>query len=104
MPDLLKTNPCLSTKHERVKFTSLIISPETAATEWFPIMKLLSVQLYRLESIMRFDRALRITRPLPSAKTRCPYCLDALVTTSVFRADLRLEFGGKTIAGLFAAS
>ena len=38
-----------------------------------------------------------------SAKTRCPSSPDELVSMSVFCADLGLEVGGKTIAGLSAA-
>ena len=50
---------------------------------------------------MRFDCALYITRTLTSAKTRCPCSPDAPVSTSVFWVELRLEFGGKTITGLY---
>ena len=41
---------------------------------------------------------------LTSAKIWCPCGRDALVNTSVFCADLRLVLGGKTVAGLSAAS
>ena len=51
---------------------------------------------------MRFDRA-----PCVAAYFTKTWCLcgqNALVNTSVFCMDLRLEFGGKTIASLFVAS
>ena len=41
---------------------------------------------------------------LASAKTWCPKGPDVFVYTTVFCADLRLDFGGKTIAGLSAAN
>ena len=44
------------------------------------------------------------TWPLTSAKTWCPSGLDALINTSVFCADLRLEVGRKTLEGLSVAS
>ena len=56
-------NPCLWTKHERLKFTSLIISPGTVAIEWFLNLKLLSVQFYCLQCIIRFGRALCLLQP-----------------------------------------
>ena len=46
----------------------------------------------------RFDRALLM------AKAWCLCGPDALVNTSVFCADLRLEFGGKTKVSLSSAS
>ena len=39
-----KQNQWLWTKQEKLKFTSLTISPGTAAAKWFLIMNLLSVQ------------------------------------------------------------
>ena len=39
-----KQNPWWWTKHEKLKFTSLIISPGSAAIDWSLIMKLFSVQ------------------------------------------------------------
>ena len=52
--------PWLWTKQEKLKFTSLTISPETAAVKWLLIMNLLLVQLKSLQrkSIMRVDHAL----------------------------------------------
>ena len=50
---------------------------------------------------MRFDCTLHVAAHF--RQNVVPRGLDALVYTSVFCADLRLEFGGKTIAGLSAA-
>ena len=44
------------------------------------------------------------TWPLTLGKTWCPSAPDALVNTSVYSADRRLEFGGKAIEGLSVAS
>ena len=59
---------------QNMKFTSLIISQETVATEWFLIMGLLSVQHYSLQIMMRFG--------CTSAKTWCACSPDALVNMS----------------------
>ena len=64
-------------------------------------MTLLSVQLY--SPTKRSALTVHYTWPLTSAKTWCPCSLDTLVNTSVFCADLRLELGGKTKAGLWTA-
>ena len=64
-------------------------------------MKLLWVQLYNLQSMMLFDCVLG---PLLQSKTWCHFNPNALANMIVFFADLRLEFGGKTIAGLSMAS
>ena len=53
-----KQNSLLWTKQDKLRFTSLTISPETAAVEWYLITNLLSVQLLSLQSIMCFDHAL----------------------------------------------
>ena len=93
-------NLCLWTKHEKLKF-----SPGTAATEWFLIMKLPSVQLYSVQSMMCFDRPLHIRGCFLQPKQGVPACsLYALVNMSVFCADLKLELGGRIIAGLYSAS
>ena len=76
----------LWTKQEKLKFTSLTISPGTAAVEWLLIMNLLSVQLYsqQWKTIyrMRSDRALYMATyfsqsiaPLWSACTGQHVCL-----------------------------
>ena len=50
---------------------------------------------------MHFNRALyKAAYFTASAKAWCPCGPDALVNMSVFCADLRLEFGEKTITGL----
>ena len=55
-----KQNLWLWTKQEKLKFTSLTISPGTAAAKWLLIMNLLSVQLYSIQrkSTQCFDSAL----------------------------------------------
>ena len=55
---------------------------------------------------LTFGLAIKPTKhnALWPAKRCCLCCLDALVNTSVFCADLRFQFGGETIAGLSTAS
>ena len=105
-PDLQKTKSVVvNQKREKLKFTSLIISLGTAAIEWFLIMKLLSVQLYSLQSIkiMHFDCASMFIWPLTSAKHGVP-AVQMHLSTCLSCTDLRLEFGRKTIADLSATS
>ena len=90
--------PWLWTKQEKLKFTSLTISPETAAVKWLLIMNLLLVQLKSLQrkSIMRFDCALYMAAyfnqnmvPLRSGCTRQHICLLC------FALNQSLNFAGK---------
>ena len=89
-----KLNPWLCINHEKVKFTSLVIIPETAAVEWVLIMKLLLVQLCSLQKYDVLWHFTLYTWPLTSAKTQCPCSPNELFSTSVFSTDPRLEFGG----------
>ena len=65
----------LWTKHEKLKFTSLTISPETAAVEWFLIMNLLLLQLWSLQSIMHCECALYVaayfSQYIMAQRSRC---------------------------------
>ena len=91
-------------KPDKLKFTSLTISPGTAA---FRIMKLLWVQLYSRQSIVCFDHAQHqyVHGRLRQSKHDIPAVwMHLSVDMSVVCADLRLEFDGKTIAGLSMAS
>ena len=88
--DTRKQHMWLWTKQEKLKFTSLTVSPEKAAVKWPLIMNLLSVQLLSLQR-MRFDRALNITTyfsqnivPLQSRCTGQHICLLHWTKTWIF--------------------
>ena len=113
-PDLRET--VYGCEPEKFQLTSLTVSPGAAAVGWFLITKLLSVQLYSLQSTMRFDHA--YTWPLQLSalqpKHGVPTVWMLLSTCCMFCADPRLEYDGsaysrlecgrKTKAGLSAAS
>ena len=70
------------------------ISPGIAAVEWFLILNLRLGQKPTKQCIL----TLHYTCLLTSTKTWSFCSLDALVNMCLFHADLRLEFGGKTVA------
>ena len=51
-PELQKTKSVVVNRKEKMKFTSLTISPGTAAVKWLLIMNLFSVQLQSLQRKM----------------------------------------------------
>ena len=85
--------------HKRLKFTPLIISPETASTQWFLIMKLLWVPPESLPRVTVSEHEVTLgsareptkcnifwpctlTWPFTSSKKWCFCSLDALVTST----------------------
>ena len=101
-PHLQKQNPLLWTKHEKLKFTSLTVSPGTAAVEWFLIMNLLSVQLSSLY-IAYCALIMHYMWLLTSAKRWCPCGPDALVNTCLLHwpeASIQWENNSQPVHGI----
>ena len=85
----------LLTELEKLKFTSLIIRPGTAAKRWFLIMKLLSVQLFSLRNTVHFDNALHILGRLLQPKHSVPAVQTRLSTPVCFVLIWSLNMVGK---------